>query len=73
VGSAVASTLAGWLAVVMACASVLLLGISFYSVYVKGRKSPTALVIVWGSLLFVVVVWTWHAARKGYLAFLFPG
>ncbi len=68
-----ASTLAGWLAVVMACASVLLLGVSFYSVYWKGRKSPTALVIVWGSLLFVVAVWTWHAVNKGWLTSLFAG
>jgi hypothetical protein len=51
-----------WLAPVLIVASVLLLGRSFYILYVKGRGTRATAVITWLSALFVVGYWTWQLA-----------
>jgi len=40
--------------------SVLLLGRSFYILYVAGRGSRTSAVITWLSAAFVAGYWTWR-------------
>jgi hypothetical protein len=59
-GSATATMLTGWLAPVLLCASLLLLGRSFYNLYVRGIRNRVTEVIAWLSLAFIVGFWTWH-------------
>jgi hypothetical protein len=40
--------------------SVLLLGWSFYILYVKGRGSRASAIITWLAAAFVVGYWTWR-------------
>ena len=40
--------------------SILLLGRSFYILYVKGRGSRASAIITWLSAAFVVGYWTWR-------------
>ena len=49
-----------WLAPVLIAASVLLLGRSFYILYVLRRGTVAATVITWLSALFVIGYWTWQ-------------
>jgi hypothetical protein len=49
-----------WLAPVLIVASVLLLGRSFYILYVQRRGTVATAVITWLSALFVVGYWTWQ-------------
>ena len=51
---------AGWLAPVLIAASVLLLGRSFYVLYVQQRGTRPVKVLTWCSALFVTGFWTWH-------------
>jgi len=51
---------AGWLAPVLIVLSVLLLGRSFYVLYVKKRGTRITAIITWLSLAFVVGYWTWR-------------
>ena len=50
----------GWLAPVLIAVSVLLLGRSFYVLYVCRRGTRAMAVITWLSALFVVGYWTWR-------------
>jgi hypothetical protein len=59
-GSATAEAVAGWLAPVLIALSVLLLGRSFYILYVCKRGTRTTEVITWLAFLFVVGYWTWR-------------
>ena len=56
----VATAVAGWLAPVLIALSVLLLGRSFYILYVQKRGTRVTEVITWLALLFVVGYWTWR-------------
>jgi hypothetical protein len=58
-GSATATLVVGWLAPVLIVLSVLLLGRSFYILYVRRRGNRATEVITWLSALFVVGYWTW--------------
>jgi hypothetical protein len=44
----------------MFCASVLLLGRSFYNIYIRGMRTRLTTVVAWCSLVFIVGFWTWH-------------
>ena len=48
------------LAPVLILVSVLLLGRSFYILYVRRRGTRTTAIITWLSAAFVVGYWTWH-------------
>jgi hypothetical protein len=62
-GSAAASRITGWLAPVLLCASALLLGWSFYSIYVRGNRTRLTVTMTWFAFAFIVVFWTWHLTR----------
>jgi hypothetical protein len=59
-GSATASLVVNWLAPVLIVLSVVLLGRSFYILYVKRRGTRAAAVITWLAAAFVVGYWTWQ-------------
>jgi hypothetical protein len=40
--------------------SVVLLGRSFYLIYVKKRASRPVVILTWCSATFVIVFWTWQ-------------
>ncbi len=54
-----------WLAPVLIAVCVLLLGRSFYLVYVLRRGNRASMVITWLSALFVVGYWTWKLVGGG--------
>jgi hypothetical protein len=61
-GSAAATVVAdwvSWVSPVLIGLSVLLLGRSFWIVYVQKRGSRAVKVITWASATFVVCFWTW--------------
>ncbi len=49
-----------WLAPLLIAVSLLLLGRSFYILYVSKRGTPASTVITWLSALFVVGYWTYR-------------
>jgi hypothetical protein len=52
---------AGWLSPVLIALTVVLLGRSFYIIYVQKRGSLPVKVLTWCSAAFVVVFWTcWY-------------
>ena len=51
---------AGWLAPLLIAVSVLLLGRSFYILYVRRSGTRATEVITWLAALFVVGYWTWR-------------
>jgi len=50
----------GWLLPVMIVLSILLLGRSFYILYVLRRGNRVSTIITWLAALFVVGYWTWR-------------
>jgi len=56
---------AGWLAPVLIVLSVLLLGRSFWTLYVRRRGTRLGAAITWLSALFVAGYWTWRIVRGG--------
>ena len=58
-GTATATLVAGWLLPVLIGLSILLLGRSFYILYVKRRGTLASAIITWLSAAFVVGYWTW--------------
>ena len=59
-GSVTATAVGGWIAPVLLCASVVLIGRSFYVIYVRGMRTPATVVIAWSALVFMVGFWTWR-------------
>ena len=59
-GSVTATAVSGWIAPVLIGASVLLIGRSFYVIYVRGIRTRATVVIAWAALLFMVGFWTWQ-------------
>jgi len=57
-----ATQVVGWLAPVLIALSVLLLGRSFYILYVRRRGNRASAVITWLAAIFVVGYWTWRLA-----------
>jgi hypothetical protein len=59
-GSATATLVWSWLAPVLIVVSLLLLGRSFFILYVRGRGSRATAVVTWLAALFVVGYWSWR-------------
>jgi hypothetical protein len=59
-GSVTATAVGGWIAPVLICASVLLIGRSFYIIYVRGIRTRATVVIAWCALVFIVGFWAWR-------------
>jgi hypothetical protein len=51
---------------VLFCASIVMIGRSFYVLYVKGVRSPATVVVTWFSLLLMVGFWTWYLIGGGW-------
>jgi hypothetical protein len=65
-GSVSATVVPGWIAPVLLCASLFLIGRSFYVIYVRGSRTRATVVIAWSSLLFMVGFWTWYLTAGGW-------
>ena len=65
-GSAVATVVTGWIAPVLLCASMLLIGRSFYVIYVRNVRSRATVVISWCALVFIVGFWSWQLMDGGW-------
>jgi hypothetical protein len=59
-GSVTATAVSGWIAPALICASVALIGRSFYVIYVRGMRTRATVVIAWSALAFMVGFWTWR-------------
>jgi len=59
-GSVTATAVGGWIAPVLICASVGLIGRSFYIIYVRGIRTQATVVIAWCALVFIVGFWAWR-------------
>jgi hypothetical protein len=59
-GTATASLITGWLMPVLIAVSVLLLGRSFYILYVSKRGTRATAVITWLATAFVIGYWSWR-------------
>ncbi len=55
----------GWLSPLLLCASILLLGRSFYIIYVKKTSTRLTTFMAWFSLLFMIGFWTWYLISGG--------
>jgi hypothetical protein len=56
----VATSVSGWLSPLLLCASLALLGRSFYLIYVRGVGTRATTIVTWCSLAFLVCFWTWY-------------
>jgi hypothetical protein len=63
-GSAAAAGVTGWLSPVLIGLSVVLLGRSFWVLYVQKRGTRTAKIVTWLSATFVVCFWSWQLFLK---------
>jgi hypothetical protein len=63
-GSAAATVVAGWLSPVLIGLSVVLLGRSFWVLYVQKRGSTFVMILTWLSAVFVVCFWTYQLFLK---------
>jgi hypothetical protein len=59
-GSVTATAVSGWIAPVLLCASALLIGRSFYVIYVRRIRTRATVVIAWFALVFIVGFWAWR-------------
>ena len=59
-GSVTATAVGGWIAPVLLCASAVLIGRSFYVIYVRGMRTRATVVIAWSALVFMVGFWSWR-------------
>jgi hypothetical protein len=59
-GSISATAFSGWIAPVLIGLSIILIGRSFYVIYVRGVRTSATVVIAWSALLFIVGFWTWQ-------------
>jgi hypothetical protein len=63
-GSVTATAVSGWIAPILICASALLIGRSFYIIYVRGIRTRATVVIAWCALVFIVCFWTWQLTTR---------
>ena len=61
-----ATVVGGWIAPVLFCASVVLIGRSFYVIYVRKVRNRLTVVVSWSALVFMVGFWTWHLTKGGW-------
>jgi hypothetical protein len=64
-GSVAAKAVGGWIAPVLLCASAVLIGRSFYVIYVRGIRTRATVVIAWCALVFIIAFWTWQLTIAG--------
>jgi hypothetical protein len=64
-GSVTATAVGGWIAPLLLCASILLIGRSFYVIYVCGIRTRVTVAIAWSALVFMVGFWTWRLTAGG--------
>ena len=64
-GSATATVVGGWIGPVLLCASALLLGRSFYKIYVGGVRTRATVVIAWSALAFSLGMGVWRLISGG--------
>jgi hypothetical protein len=64
-GSAAAAVAARWISPVLIGLTVVLLGRSFYILYVQKRGSGPVKVLTWLSATFVVCFWSWWYFLRG--------
>ena len=64
-GSVTATAVSGWIAPVLLCASAVLIGRSFYVIYVRGIRTRATVVIAWSALVFIIGFWTWQLMKDG--------
>jgi len=62
----VATTVSGWLFPVLLCASILLLGRSFWILYVRGIRTRMTTITAWSALVFMVGFWSWFLISGGW-------
>jgi hypothetical protein len=55
----------GWLSPLLLCASLALLGRSFYVIYVHKTSTRLTTGMAWFSLTFMIVFWTWYLVSDG--------
>ena len=55
----------GWLSPLLLGVSILLLGRSFYVIYVRQIRTRATVIIAWCALTFMVSFWTWYLALGG--------
>jgi hypothetical protein len=55
----------GWLSPLLLCASLLLLGRSFWMIYVRKVATRATTIVTWCSLIFIIGFWTWNLAAGG--------
>ncbi len=60
-----ATVVTGWLSPLLLCASILLMGRSFYVLYVNKIGSGATAVITWCAFVFMVGFWTWYLFLGG--------
>jgi hypothetical protein len=65
-GSVTATAVSGWIAPVLIAASILLIGRSFYVIYVRNVRSRATVVVTWSALVFLVCFWTWHLTIRAW-------
>ena len=65
-GSVTATVVGGWFGPVLLCASALLLGRTFYKIYVRGVRTRATVVIAWSALAVMVGFWTWQLTTGGW-------
>jgi hypothetical protein len=51
---------------VLLCASILMLGRSFWVLYVRKIRSRPTEVVTWSALVFMVGFWTWFLTTGGW-------
>jgi len=59
-GSVTATAVSGWIAPALICVSIVLIGRSFYVIYVRGIRTRATVVIAWFALVFMIGFWTWQ-------------
>jgi hypothetical protein len=59
-GSVTATVVSGWISPVLIGASIVLIGRSFFVIYVRGIRTRATVVIAWAALVFIVGFWTWQ-------------
>jgi hypothetical protein len=55
----------GWLSPLLICASLLLIGRSFWMIYVRQVATRTTTIVAWCSLLFMIGFWMWYLVSGG--------
>jgi hypothetical protein len=61
-----ATQISGWLSPVLLCASILLLGRSFWVIYVRKIRSRPTVIVAWSALMFMVGFWSWFLVSGGW-------